>query len=153
MTTATTTVGGTVISCPACQKKNRVRPSPTGTPSCGSCHRPLPWLVDAGDATLEAELHAGVPVLLDLWAPWCGPCRTMAPVLEQLARDRAGQLKIVKVNVETAPVAAGRLQARSIPLLVLTRDGTELARLTGATPGQRLRAWIDDQLPAGRPSR
>ncbi|MEH0826119.1 MULTISPECIES: thioredoxin [unclassified Micromonospora] len=139
----TTTTAGSVITCPACQKKNRIRPSPSGTPRCGACHQPLPWLVEATDATLDAELQASVPVLLDLWAPWCGPCRTMAPVLEQLARDRAGHLKVVKVNVDQNPAAASRYQAQSIPLLVLTRNGTELDRRTGALPGHQLRAWID----------
>lgn len=137
---------GTLIRCPHCHKANRVRPSPRGTPRCGSCHQRLPWLVDATDSTLAAELAAPVPVLLDLWAPWCGPCRTMAPVLEQLAHDRAGHLKVVKVNVDTAPAAAARYQAQSIPLLVLTHDCRELGRLTGAAPAARLRSWIDGLL-------
>jgi thioredoxin 2 len=141
--TTTTTAGSSVITCPACQKKNRIRPSPSGTPRCGACRQPLPWLIEATDATLHTELQASVPVLLDLWAPWCGPCRTMAPVLEQLAHDRAGHLKIVKVNVDQNPATAGRYQARSIPLLVLTRNGNELDRRTGALPGHQLRAWID----------
>jgi thioredoxin 2 len=139
----TSTSADTIIGCPACQQKNRVRPSPAGTPRCGACHRPLPWLVEATDATLDEELRASVPVLLDLWAPWCGPCRTMTPILEQLARDRAGQLKMVKVNVDQNPATAGRYRAQSIPLLVLTRNGTELDRRTGSVPGQQLRTWID----------
>ncbi len=149
---ASTAAPGTIIGCPHCHKANRVRPSPRGTPRCGACHQPLPWLVEAGDAGLAAELTAAVPVLLDLWAPWCGPCRTMAPVLEQLARDRAGHLKIVKVNVDTAPAAAARYRARSIPLVVLTRDGRELGRLTGAVPGPRLRGWVDSRLAATGPT-
>lgn len=147
-TTPHTRTAGAIIRCPHCQQANRVRPSPRGTPRCGSCHRQLPWLVDATDATLDAELGAPVPVLLDLCAPWCGPCRTMAPMLEQLARDRAGNLKIVKINVDTASAAAARYQAQSIPLLVLTRDRRELARLTGAVPAPRLRSWLDSQLAA-----
>jgi thioredoxin 2 len=138
-----TTIAGSVMACPACRQKNRIRPAARGTPRCGACRRPLPWLVEATDATLDAELRAGVPVLLDLWAPWCGPCRTMAPVLEQLARDRAGQLKVVKVDVDRNPATAGRYRAQSIPLLVLTRDGTELDRRAGALPPHQLRAWID----------
>ncbi|MFG2056185.1 thioredoxin domain-containing protein [Micromonospora sp. NPDC048930] len=148
-TPSSSTTDGAIIGCPHCGQANRVRPSPGGTPRCGSCQQQLPWLVEATDNTLDAELRAPVPVLLDLWAPWCGPCRTMAPVLEQLARDRAGRLKIVKVNVDTAPAAAARHQAQSIPLLVLTRHGRELARLTGAIPGPRLRTWIDGHLTAG----
>jgi thioredoxin 2 len=140
-----TRTAGAIIRCPRCHQANRVRPNPRGAPRCGSCHQHLPWLVEATDDTLDAELAAPVPVLLDLWAPWCGPCRTMAPVLEQLARDRAGNLKIVKVNVDAAPAAAARYRAQSIPLLVLTRDGRELARLTGAVPAPRLRSWLDSQ--------
>jgi thioredoxin 2 len=140
----TTTTAASVITCPACQKKNRVRPTANGTPRCGACRQPLPWLIEASDATLAAELQASVPVLLDLWAPWCGPCRTMAPVLEQLAADRAGHLKIVKVNVDQNRATAGRYQAQSIPLLVLTRNGAEVDRRTGVLPSPQLRAWLDN---------
>jgi thioredoxin 2 len=91
-----------------------------------------------------------VPVLVDLWAPWCGPCRMMAPALEQLARERAGRLKIVKLNVDDHPAIAARYRVQGIPLLVLARDGEELARLTGAAPLPRLQGWLDSQLtPAG----
>jgi thioredoxin 2 len=153
MTTKTHTVtDGAIVGCPHCGKRNRVRPSPRGTPACGACHRQLPWLVEAADTSLVAELAAPVPVLLDLWAPWCGPCRSMASVLEQLAGDRAGHLKIVKVNVDTAPATAARYQAQSIPLLVLTRDGHEVGRLTGAVPAQRLRQWLDTQLAGAGPA-
>lgn len=80
-----------------------------------------------------------MPVLVDLWAPWCAPCRMMAPALEQLARERAGRLKVVKLNVDDHPTVASRFNVQGIPLLVLTRDGSELARLTGAAPLPRLR--------------
>ncbi|HEX5204894.1 thioredoxin [Paractinoplanes rhizophilus] len=140
----TTTTAANVITCPACQKKNRVRPTANGTPRCGACRQPLPWLIEATDATLAAELQASVPVLLDLWAPWCGPCRTMAPVLEQLAADRAGHLKIAKVNVDQNPATASRFRAQSIPLLVLTHGGAEVDRRTGALPSHQLRAWLEN---------
>jgi thioredoxin 2 len=139
---------GPIVRCPHCGKANRVRPTSRGTPSCGSCHRPLPWLVAAGTATFDQELRASVPVLLDLWAPWCAPCRAMAPSLEQLARDRAGQLKVVKVNVDETPMIASRYNVRGIPLLVLTRDTREVARLTGALPLPQMRQWLDNQLRA-----
>jgi len=135
-----------IIRCAKCNKPNRVRPAERGTPRCGSCHEPLPWLVDATTDTFEAEAKASVPVLVDLWAPWCGPCKTMAPALEQLARERAGRLKIVKVNVDEEPQLAGRFAVRGIPLLVLLRDGRELARMTGAAPAGRLNAWLNSQL-------
>lgn len=145
-----------IIRCAHCGKRNRVRPTPRGTPRCAACHEPLPWLVEAGAADFDDELRASVPVLVDLWAPWCGPCRAMAPVLEQLARERAGRLKVVKLDVDQAPAVAARFQVQGIPLLVLTRDGRELARLTGAAPMPRLQAWLNSQLTlagAARPAR
>jgi thioredoxin 2 len=141
-----TTAGASIVRCPHCNKRNRVRPTAEGTPRCGSCHRPLPWLVDGTTETFDAELRASVPVLVDLWAPWCGPCRMMAPALEQLARDRAGRLKVVKLNVDEHPAIAARFDVQGIPLLVLTHDGRELARLTGAAPLPRLQAWLNSQL-------
>jgi thioredoxin 2 len=135
-----------IIRCPNCQKKNRVRPERRGTPRCAACHEPLPWLVSAGAESFDDEARASVPVLVDLWAPWCGPCRMMEPTLEQLARDRAGRLKIVKVNVDDSPAIAQRYQVHGIPLLVLLRDGGELARMAGAAPAPALRAWLDAQL-------
>lgn len=135
-----------LVRCPHCEKANRVPPAARGTPRCGSCHEPLPWLVDAGPAGFEDELRASVPVLIDLWAPWCAPCRAMAPALEQLARERAGRLKVVKLNVDEAPGIARRFDVQGIPLLVLMRDGTELARLTGAAPLPRLQGWLNSQL-------
>ncbi len=149
-----TTTGGhgaadsaaSVIRCPHCGKSNRVRPTPRGTPRCGSCHQPLPWLVEAAAATFDAELQSSVPVLVDLWAPWCGPCRAMAPNLEKLAQQRAGRLKIVKLNVDQAPSWAARFDVQGIPLLVLQRDGREIGRLAGAVPLAQLQNWVDHQL-------
>lgn len=141
-----TTEGASIVRCPHCNTANRVRPTPQGTPRCGSCHQALPWLVEASTDTFDAELRASVPVLVDLWAPWCGPCRMMAPALEQLARERAGRLKVVKLNIDEHPQIAGRYQVQGIPLLVLTRDGAELARLTGAAPLPRLQSWLNSHL-------
>ena len=143
---ATQDATASIVRCPHCNKANRVRPTSKGTPRCGACHQPLPWLVAATAETFDAELGASVPVLVDLWAPWCGPCRVMAPALEQLARDRAGRLKVVKLNVDEHPAIADRYQVQGIPLLVLTREGNELARLTGAAPLQRLQSWLNGQL-------
>jgi thioredoxin 2 len=144
--TSATTAAATIIRCPNCDKRNRVRPTAEGTPRCASCHQPLPWLVEATAASFDAELQASVPVLVDLWAPWCAPCRAMVPALDQLARERAGRLKVVKVNVDEAEQVAQRFGVQGIPLLVLTRDGQELARQTGAAPLSRLHAWLNSQL-------
>jgi thioredoxin 2 len=110
----------------------------------------LPWLVETDAAGFEQETRSSVPVLVDFWAPWCGPCLVMAPVLEQLARERAGRLKVVKLDVDEAPALARRYQVQGIPLLVLLRDRDEVARLTGAVPQGRLTAWLDGRLAPTR---
>jgi thioredoxin 2 len=129
-----TTETRAVVSCPSCGRRNRVRPTGQGHPACAACHAPLPWLVDADSASFAAETIASVPVVVDFWAAWCGPCRMVAPVLEQLAREHAGRLKVVKVDVDRSPDVAQRYQAMSIPLLVVMRDGREVDRLVGAQP-------------------
>ncbi len=79
-----------------------------------------------------------MPVLVDFWAPWCGPCRMVEPVLSALAAERAGSLKVVKVNVDENPALASRYQAMSIPLLVIMRDGHEVDRVVGAVPKSQI---------------
>lgn len=132
-----------LVTCPRCQKRNRVPSAASGVPRCGSCRAPLPWLVPASDADFDAVADTSLPVLVDLWAPWCGPCRMIAPVLETLARERAGQIKVAKVNVDENPRLASRFAALSIPTLVLLREGHEVSRQVGALPAPHLRAWID----------
>lgn len=124
----------TIIACPSCGAKNRVGPVPRGTPRCAKCKSPLPWLVTADEGSFAAETEASVPVLVDFWAPWCGPCRMVEPVLAQLAAERAGAIKVVKVNVDENPQLASRFEAMSIPLLVIVRDGAEADRIVGAVP-------------------
>jgi thioredoxin 2 len=135
-----------VVACPACTKKNRVPAVATGTPRCGSCHRPLPWVVEAGADDFAAVIGSPVPVLVDLWAPWCGPCRTISPLIEQAARDRAGHLKVVKVNVDLAPGVSQAFGVQGIPMLLMLRDGQEVSRKVGALPAHALESWIDDEL-------
>ena len=103
--------------------KNRVPVSATGRPECASCKKALPWRVDAGDDDLVAALNTGQLVLVDLWAPWCGPCRVVAPVLERLAVRYAGRVKVVKVNVDDNPHSAARFDAQSIPTRAMVRKG------------------------------
>jgi thioredoxin 2 len=87
-----------------------------------------------------------MPALVDLWAPWCGPCRAVAPALEALAVDLAGSLRIVKVNVDEAPQVSARLGVQGIPTMLLFRDGAEIARQVGALPGDAIRRWGDTSL-------
>lgn len=137
-----------VTACPDCGVKNRVPAASKGRPQCASCKKPLPWLVDATDATLAGALDTSQLVLLDLWAPWCGPCRMVAPVLETLSKKFAGQVKVVKVNVDDNPVTAQRFDARSIPLLVMLRNGQPVDTVVGAQPEPALRTRIEQLLRA-----
>jgi thioredoxin 2 len=136
-----------IITCPNCGRKNRVPAAAAGTPRCGHCHQPLPWIVDAGDDDFaEVAEHASVPALIDLWAPWCGPCRMVSPALEQLATEMAGRLKLVKVNVDESPKLQQRFGVQAIPTLMLLRDGQVAARQTGAAPAAALRTWLEGAL-------
>jgi thioredoxin len=99
-------------------------------------------VVDSDAQTFEAEANASVPVVVDFWAAWCGPCRMISPVLEDLAGRHTGHLKIVKVDVDANPTLAARFGAQSIPLLVVFRDGHEIDRVVGALP----RAALEQRL-------
>jgi thioredoxin 2 len=141
---------GTIIACPNCGAKNRVRPASRGVPRCGVCHTDLPWIVDATADSFDAEIKASMPVLVDFWAPWCGPCRMVSPLVEKMSRDHAGQLKVVKLNVDEAPAIAGRHGVQGIPLLVLVEDSKEADRMVGAIPEGQLRRWLEPHLRGAR---
>jgi thioredoxin 2 len=141
------TADASVVVCPNCGRKNRVPAAAAGTPRCGHCHNPLPWIVDAGDDSFAERVEqARMPVLVDLWAPWCGPCRAVSPALENLARDRAGRIKLVKVNVDESPAIAARFGVQGIPTLLVLGKGTVVTRQTGAAPEAALRQWLDQAL-------
>lgn len=123
-----------IISCPSCGARNRVVPISHGTPRCPCCKSALPWVVDANAATFSEETTSSVPVVVEFWAAWCGPCRMVAPALQDLAAHHAGRVKVVKVDVEANPDLAARFGAQSIPLLVVLREGREVDRIVGALP-------------------
>jgi thioredoxin 2 len=123
-----------------------VRPAAEGIPRCANCHRPLPWVVDADRGSFDAEITASVPVVVDFWAPWCGPCRMISPALERLADRYAGRMKLVTVNVDENQPIAARYGAMSIPLLVLIEHGREVDRQVGAVPEPRLAGWVEPWL-------
>ena len=129
--------------CPSCGAKNRVPAVAPGSPRCAKCHTDLPWLVEAGDPDFAGAVATKRLVLVDLWAPWCGPCRMVAPVLEKLSGDFAGTLKVVKVNVDESPATARRYEARSIPMLLFMRDGALVETVVGAQPEHVLRSRIE----------
>ncbi len=136
-----------VVQCRSCQTKNRVPATARGTPRCGKCHAPIPWIVDASDADFNTVAETStVPVLVDIWAPWCGPCLRVSPVLEQLAGELAGRLKLVKVNADESPNLTRRFHAQAIPTLVLLRSGKVIARQVGAEPAPVLRSWLTEHL-------
>ena len=127
-----------ILACADCGKNNKIRPSERGAPHCGNCGKPLPWLVNATDDTFDIEAKAAPAVVVDLWAPWCGPCRIVGPILEDLSREYAGRLKVVKVNVDENPVTAQRYQAFSIPTMVVIKNGRVVDRIVGAMPKGQL---------------
>jgi thioredoxin 2 len=140
-----------VVTCPQCGKRNRVPAAADAIPKCGNCHHALPWIADAGDDDFAVIAEQSpVPVLVDLWAAWCGPCRMVSPALEQLATERAGAIKLVKVDVDAAPRLAQRFEVRAVPTLLVLRDGEVIARQPGAAPVPVLRRWLDEALQAPR---
>lgn len=134
-----------LIVCPGCASLNRVPPERLQQdPQCGRCHVPLLGgepvaLVDAAFERFVTKSE--LPVLVDFWAPWCGPCRTMAPEFERAAALLKGRAVLAKVDSDASPQAAARYGIRSIPTLVLFRGGREVARRSGAVPAPEIMRW------------
>ncbi|HJQ67204.1 MAG TPA: thioredoxin TrxC [Gemmatimonadales bacterium] len=134
------------VPCPFCSTLNRVDLDRVDDkPRCGQCTRPI--LLDrplaVSDATFEQVIGASeVPVVVDFYADWCGPCKVMAPVLDQIAHDRQGELLILKLDTDRNPVTAGQFTVRSIPTLIVFERGREVARESGAMPRAHLDALL-----------
>jgi thioredoxin 2 len=136
-----------LVTCRACGANNRVRPERVADqPRCGRCGRVLVLAsqpVAVTDASFAREVEAAaLPVLVDFWAPWCGPCRMIGPVVEKLAAERAGRLKVAKVNVDENPGLAARFGVSAIPTLAIFRGGALVDEIRGAVP----RAVIEEHL-------
>jgi thioredoxin 2 len=134
-----------LIRCPSCGVTNRAPLSKLDgnqQPVCGRCKTPLAASVHpvtVTDANFASEVEqSALPVLLDMWAPWCGPCRTIAPVIEQLAAELAGRVRVAKLNTDENQRTAARFGVRSIPTLLVLKNGREIDRLVGALPKQEI---------------
>jgi thioredoxin 2 len=138
-----------VVTCPNCGQKTRVQPGAGGVPHCPKCGRPLPWLTEVGVADFNTVVEKSpIPVLIDFWAPWCAPCRIVAPSVERLSEEMAGKMKVAKLNTDLAPTLQERFGIRGIPTLVLMDGGTERDRVTGAMNLNALRQWVEQRLGA-----
>ncbi|MFC8430501.1 thioredoxin [Streptomyces sp. NPDC057253] len=143
------TVQATQVTCPNCGRANRVPAVAEGRPTCGNCKKPLPWMVDAGDDDFtEVVEQATVPVVVDLWATWCGPCRMVSPALEKVATELAGTIKLVKVDIDKNPRLAQRFEVQAVPTLLVLDKGRTIARQAGAAPAPALRRWVEQSIAA-----
>lgn len=137
-----------VVACTKCGQKTRIRSAAEGVPHCPKCGEALPWLTDSGRADFNSVVELSpIPVLIDFWAPWCGPCRIVAPAVERLSNELAGRLKAVKVNTDLEPGLQERFGIHGIPTLVLMDEGKERDRVTGAMGADALRRWVESRLP------
>ena len=138
------------IVCPHCDSINRVAAARIGDgPTCGKCKQPLfpggPVVLHDGNFDKQISRN-DIPVVVDFWAPWCGPCKMMAPAFEQAARDLEPGVRLAKLNTEEAQSIAARLNIQSIPTLVVFRDGRETARQSGAMQHAQLVQWVQKHI-------
>ena len=143
---------GLIGVCPTCGQRNRAA-FDAGETRCGKCKTPLPAAADpvevpdarSFDALVRSAPH---PVVVDFWAPWCGPCRMVAPELARVAAGNAGRLVVVKVNTDQIPELGDRFNIRSIPTMAVFKGGKEVGRTTGARPAAEIEKFVRDAVSA-----
>ena len=139
----------TYAVCEKCGRTNRVQLNTDKAPICGSCKAELPIhgaVVDGSNFSLQTLIKKSpLPVVVDVWAPWCGPCRSFAPTFESLSTAYAGKVVFVKLNSDENQQAAGQLQVRGIPTIVVFKNGSEVARQSGAMPSEMFTKWLDEK--------
>nr|CRH07302.1 Thioredoxin-2 [Candidatus Magnetococcus massalia] len=138
-----------LAECPECGATNRIPTAKAGHGArCGKCQEPLPLVgpdfpVTVGETDFhEQVLHSQLPVLVDFWAPWCGPCRQMSPLLSDFAREMAGKVKVVKINTDENRILANQFSIRSIPALMLFNHGQLKDQLSGSMSYSGLKDWV-----------
>jgi thioredoxin 2 len=142
--------------CPSCSANNRVPEEKIRAghdPVCGKCKKPLPVRMPmiVHDSTFATDIgQSELPVLLDLWADWCGPCRYIAPVVNELARELAGDVRVAKLNIEENPVTPARYNVQSIPTLLIIKDGEEIDRIVGVQPKAAILSRLNQVLSRNR---
>ena len=131
-----------LVKCPSCGTTNRRPPPQSGRKVvCGKCKTPLtdPGPIEVTDGTFADQVErSSLPVLLDLWADWCGPCHMLAPTIDQLSRELEGRVKVAKLNIDENPFTANRFGVRSIPTLLVLKSGLEIDRLVGVQPKEEI---------------
>ncbi len=143
-----------IIKCNNCGTKNRIPVQKVNDlPVCGRCHSPLKVKKEDGSTVIVTDqgfenqvLLSPFPVLLDCWAPWCGPCRMVAPVLDEMAKKYSGRMRIAKLNVDENPIIASKFNIMSIPTMLIFKNGKILNTLVGALPGHEIEKHIQNIL-------
>jgi thioredoxin 2 len=139
-----------LVTCPSCGAKNRLPPVQAGRKAvCGKCKTPLTESgpIEVTDTTFATEIERSTtPVLLDLWADWCGPCHMLAPTIDQLSSELSGRVKVAKLNIDENPGIANRFGVRSIPTLLVLKSGKEVDRIVGVQPKQEIVRRLDKAL-------